>query len=128
MKLLLDTHALLWWWSDDPALPESARAAIQDSGNEIFVSAASAWEVSTKSRLGKLPGYDEAIDQYCALMATNGFHHLSINERHAIRAGGFPQPHRDPFDRMIAAQAQIEDMMVVSRDPALAEFGCRLLW
>ncbi|MGV3478526.1 MAG: type II toxin-antitoxin system VapC family toxin [Sphingobium sp.] len=128
MKLLLDTHAILWWWSDDPALPPSARAVIEDAGNEIFVSAASAWEVATKFRLGKLPGYEEAIGQYDALMVANGFHHLPISEKHAIGAGSFPQPHRDPFDRMIAAQAHIEGMAVVSRDPALAEFGCRLLW
>ncbi|MBB4631912.1 PIN domain-containing protein [Sphingosinicella soli] len=128
MKLLLDTHALLWWWTDDAALPSSARDRIADSANEIVVSVASAWEVATKARLGKLPGLEMAAARFTELLAADGFIALPITMVHAIRAETYDSAHRDPFDRMLAAQAEIEGMPIVSRDPALSAFPCEIVW
>lgn len=128
MRLLLDTHALLWWWTDDPALPADMRARIADSATEIVVSAASAWEVATKARVGKLPGLEQAAARFAELVAADGFSELPITQHHAMRAGGYDVAHRDPFDRMLAAQSEIERMPIVSRDPALAAFPCEIVW
>lgn len=128
MRFLLDTHALLWWWTDDPALPASARERIADPANEIVVSAASAWEVATKVRLGKLPGLESAAARFNELVVADGFIELSITQLHAVRAGGYDAAHRDPFDRMLAAQAEIERMPILSHDPALSAFPCEIVW
>lgn len=128
MRLLLDTHALLWWWTDDPQLGPAARSAIHDASTEVFVSAASAWELSTKQRLGKLAGVPDAVKAFGDLVAADGFVHLPMNHLHALRAGAYPQDHRDPFDRMLAAQADLEQLMLVTRDPAFAAFGTRTFW
>ena len=128
MRLLLDTHALLWWWTDDPQLSQVSRACIADGANEVLVSAASAWEIATKHRLGKLGLADSILQRYPALLAADGFIHLSISAEHALVAGSYPQPHRDPFDRMLAAQAEVERLTLVSCDPALNQFGVELLW
>ena len=128
MRILLDTHALLWWWTDDPQLSATARAAIADEANEAFVSAASAWEVSTKQRLGKLCGVPAAQSAFSELVLADGFVHLPMSHLHALRAGSYPQDHRDPFDRMLAAQADLEHMVLVTRDPAFVAFGTRTLW
>src|SRR5574337_696218 len=106
MKLLLDTHALLWWWLDSPQLPDSARRLIADEANPVFVSAASAWEIATKHRLGKLPGADAMLSRFHELIQADGFQHLPITWSHAVRAGGYELAHRDPFDHMLAAQAE----------------------
>ncbi|WP_300538026.1 type II toxin-antitoxin system VapC family toxin [Sphingosinicella sp.] len=128
MRFLLDTHALLWWWTDDPALPASARERIADPANEIVVSAASAWEVATKVRLGKLPGLESATARFNELVVADGFIELPITQLHAVRAGGYDAARRDPFDRMLAAQAEIERMPILSRDPALSAFPCEIVW
>ena len=128
MRLLLDTHALLWWWTDDPRLSATARAAIADESNEVFVSAASAWEVATKHRLGKLKEVPQAMARFAELVTADGFTPLPIDHRHALRAGSNPQEHRDPFDRMLAAQSEIEDLTLVTCDAALAAFGGKRLW
>ncbi len=128
VRFLLDTHALLWWWTDDPALPASARDRIANPKNEIVVSAASAWEVTTKARLGKLPGLEAAAARFTELVAADGFTELPITQPHALRAGGYPLEHRDPFDRMLAAQSEIEAMPIISRDPALSAFPCKVVW
>jgi PIN domain nuclease of toxin-antitoxin system len=127
MKLLLDTHALLWWWTDDPQLGATARAAIAAPANEVWVSAASAWEIATKQRLGKL-GLPEAVTRFNELIAADGFKLLAISAAHALRAGTHPAEHRDPFDRMLAAQAELEAATLLTRDPALQAFGCPILW
>lgn len=128
MKLLLDTHALLWWWTDDPQLSPTARALIADEGNIVLVSAASAWEIATKHRLGKLPEAGEAIPRFNELVAADGFEHLPINYLHGLKAGAYAVEHRDPFDRVLAAQAELESAQLVTRDPAFAQFGTRVVW
>lgn len=128
MKLLLDTHALLWWWTDDPKLSNIAREAIADEGNQVLVSAASAWEIATKHRLGKLPHAAQALDRFNELVAADGFEHLSINYLHSLKAGAYSNEHRDPFDRMLAAQADLEKASLVTLDPVFTGFQCRVLW
>ena len=125
MKLLLDTHALFWWWLDDLQLSLAARAAISDPANDIWVSAVSAWEIAIKQRLGKLNSVPDAGSRFIEMVAADGFRLLSIQAQHALRAGGHPADHRDPFDRMLAAQAEMERATLVSRDVA---FGVSTLW
>lgn len=127
-RLLLDTHALLWWWTDDARLSTLARAAISDEANTVYVSAASAWEIATKHRLGKLGEVPQAAPRFAELVAADGFQPLAVQQAHALRAGAWPQDHRDPFDRMLAAQTEIEGLTLVTCDAALAAFGCRQLW
>ena len=128
MRLLLDTHALLWWVTDDERLGRAARQAIADPANEVFVSAASAWEIATQLRLGKLEGVPQVSERYAELVAADGFQHLAIDHRHALRAGGYTVEHRDPFDRMLAAQSELEQMPLVTRDPVFTLFGTRTFW
>ena len=123
MRLLLDTHALIWWLEDSEQLSSDARAAIADGGNEIAVSAASAWEMAIKQAAGKLrvpADLDDAI-------TTSGFSSLSITIEHALRAGALEPHHRDPFDRMLAAQALVESLTIVTRDPRFQPYGVRVL-
>ncbi len=128
MRLLLDTHALLWWWNDDEQLTAPARAAMADENNSIFVSAASAWEISTKQRIGKLPAWPMLAGGFDALVAADGFHPLPVAATHAWHAGALAWAHRDPFDRVFAAQAMLERKTLVSRDPVFAEIAVSTLW
>lgn len=128
MRLLLDTHALLWWFTDDPRLSMAARDAIGDEANEILVSAASAWEIATKHRLGKLDQASEAVSRFNELVLADGFSPLPISHDHALRAGSFVVEHRDPFDRMLAAQSEIEGVPLVTLDHAFGLFGTRVYW
>ncbi len=128
MRFLLDTHALLWWLFDDPRLSETVRGIVADAGNEIAVSSASAWEISTKHRLGKLPGATLVAQDISGWVERAGFGELPVTIRHAQRAGGWPQAHRDPFDRMLAAQSELEELPLISRDRELEAFGIRLVW
>ena len=128
MRLLLDTHALLWWWKDDPRLSKRAAAAITDEANTVLVSAASAWEIATKHRIGKLPGVENALSGFNELITADGFSHLAVAHNHAIKAGGFEAEHRDPFDRMLAAQAIIEGAVLVSDDAAMKLFRVKCFW
>jgi PIN domain nuclease of toxin-antitoxin system len=125
--LLLDTHALLWWWTDDPRLSTTVRQALLDEQNTVHVSAASAWEIATKQRLGKL-GLAQAVASFDQLVQADGFLHLPMTWHHAQRAGSYPQPHRDPFDRMLAAQAELERLKLVTADPELTHFPVSRLW
>ncbi len=128
MRILLDTHVLLWWLDGDERLVASARALIQDEANAVFVSAASAWEISTKVRIGKLPGAVAVATDLPAVLARQGFGTLDFTVAHALRAGALPGAHRDPFDRMLAAQSQAEDLPLMSGDAALDAFGVVRLW
>ena len=125
---LFDTHALIWWWNDNPLLPKTVRQALSNPQNAFFVSAASAWEVATKVRLGKWPDAEEAAELFEALCDRNGFELLPVSVIHGLLAGSLPGDHRDPFDRMIAAQAIHDDLTVITRDPALTALGCRAFW
>lgn len=128
MRLLLDTHTLVWWLAGDDRLTEKVRALLSDEAHEILVSAATAWELSTKHRLGKLPGVAAIVDDLATYIDAQGFIALDITLAHAQRAGALAGAHRDPFDRMLAAQAHIEDLILVSADEALDAFGVRRVW
>lgn len=128
MRLLLDTHALLWWSTDDPKLSVRAREAILDERNTIYVSSASAWEIATKQRIGKLNGVPEVTQFFPELVAADGFINLAITYVHSLRAGAYTVPHRDPFDRMLAAQSEIEMCALVTQDPAFEAFLCHTFW
>lgn len=128
MRLLLDTHTLLWWWTDDPRLSVNARDAIADPASKVFVSAASAWELATKHRLGKLGNVGEAVIRFDELVSADGFQHLPIGYQHCLQAGGYGVEHRDPFDRLLAAQTEMEGLTLVSRDPAFKLFGVVARW
>jgi PIN domain nuclease of toxin-antitoxin system len=128
LRLLLDTHALIWWLAGDTALTRVARDAIGDPSNEVFVSAASAWEITTKHRIGKLPQAAMLAADVGGASAKQGFQELAITLRHAQLAGSLRGPHRDPFDRMLIAQALHEQMILVSQENIFARYGAQTLW
>jgi len=128
VRALLDTDALLWWLSDDPALSRRAREAIANTKNTLIVSAASAWEVATKVRLGKLPTAANLASDFAGHLQREGFETLAISTEHAIRAGLLAGSLRDPFDRMLIAQAQAENMPLVSNETLFDDYGIRRLW
>ena len=128
MRVLLDTHALLWWLSDDPALTRPARKIIADTRNTIIVSAASAWEIGTKVRLGKLPTANDLAADFSGHLDRDGFQLLAISAEHGIRAGLLPGPHKDPFDRMLIAQAQAENVPIISVERLFEQYGVRRIW
>ena len=128
MRVLLDTHTLLWWLDGDRRLSRRARTVIADDDNSVLVSAASAWEISTKVRLGKLPGAIEVAAELPAILLQQNFEPLPITIVHAFRAGNLPGPHRDPFDRMLIAQAQDEDVALVSNERLFDAYGVRRVW
>lgn len=119
MRLLLDTHVLLWWLGNDPALSRAARAAIAAVDSEVFVSAASAWEISIKKALGKV----EAPSDLERELEENRFEPLPITIGHAYAAGALPRHHDDPFDRVLVAQGKAEDLVIVTRDPRFGLYG-----
>ena len=128
MRLLLDTHALLWWLAGDDNLTLAARSAIADENNEIFVSAASAWEVSTKHRIGTLPGAGPLVVDFSRVIGSQGFIALPISIDHAQIAGALKSEHRDPFDRMLVAQALTEKIAWVSNESAFDALPVTRVW
>ena len=128
MRLLLDTHTLLWWLGGDGALSAVAREAIGEAGNDIFVSAASGWEIATKHRIGKLPGAAAIVGDLGGALAEQGFMELPIGLRHGQVAGSLAGAHRDPFDRMLIAQAMLENLVLVSNELGFDAFGVVRLW
>ena len=128
MRLLIDTHALLWWLSDDPSLSDVAREALAETANVLLVSAASAWEIATKVRLGRLPGAAELAADFEGFMLREGFTTLDITPEHGIRAGLLPGPHKDPFDRMLISQAQAENVPVITNERTFEAYGVRRVW
>jgi PIN domain nuclease of toxin-antitoxin system len=128
VQLLLDTHTFLWWLSGDTGLSTSARTAIADEANGVFVSAASVWEITTKHRVGKLPGVAAIVSDLTSVIADQGFVGLAISLRHGQVAGTLPGPHRDPFDRMLIAQAMLENLVLVSNEQPFDAYGVGRLW
>jgi PIN domain nuclease of toxin-antitoxin system len=128
VKVLLDTCTVIWATLAPASLSEQAREAISDEGNVVLVSAASAWEIATKVRSGKLPGAEKLERNYLEVMEVAGYTQLAIDTESALRAGRLVAEHRDPFDRMIAAQALALDVLVLSPDAQLDQFGVRRIW
>ena len=122
-RLLLDTHALVWWMSDVSRLSEAARAAIAEPRNDIFVSAITGWEIAVKRAKGRMT----APDHLSAMIEERGFTHLPLTFHHAEQAGNLPMHHRDPFDRLLVAQAQAEGLVLVTRDARIPRYGIRTL-
>jgi PIN domain nuclease of toxin-antitoxin system len=127
MAILLDSHTFVWWVSDDSKLSSAAKRAIEEESG-VFVSAVVAWELSTKVRLGKWRDAEPIVTDFFRLLVHYGFDALPITVQHGHLAGSMRGAHRDPFDRMLAAQAEIEDMPLVSADPAFRAFAIRVLW
>lgn len=125
---LLDTHVLLWWWAQPDHLSPRALGLLKDPHNTVVVSAASAWEIATKHRIGKMPSGGRIINQWEERIGTDGFIELAISSEHALRAGTLPGTHRDPFDRMLAAQSILEEIPVISIDEALSALGAARIW
>ena len=128
MNLLLDSHTFLWWMLDNPRLSRPAFNAIKSADNVAFLSSATAWELATKFRLGKLPEAADFLRDPDATLAEAKLEPLPIVMVHAIAAGKYESAHRDPFDRILAAQSQIEDLTLVTNDPAFAEFPVKTHW
>ncbi|MEL6493176.1 MAG: type II toxin-antitoxin system VapC family toxin [Cyanobacteria bacterium J06621_3] len=118
VSYLIDTHILLWWVFDDPKLKESSRAIIANPAHLIFVSSVSAWEIATKYRLGKLSQAQNLVEHYPQVLSQARFLELPMTSAHALRAGNLPIEHRDPFDRMLMAQAEIESLPMMTYDSA----------
>ncbi len=128
MKVLLDTCTLIWATLAPPALSPEAREIVADESNVILVSAVSAWEIATKVRLGRLPGAEKLERDFIDVMETAGYTMLAIDAGTALRAGRLVAEHRDPFDRVIAAQALSQDIPVLSPDAQLDQFAVRRIW
>jgi PIN domain nuclease of toxin-antitoxin system len=128
MRVLLDTSAFLWWITSDKRLSAVARASISDDQNEIFLSAASGWEIATKYAIGKLPLPDVPTTYVPHHIQVNGFTVLQIGLAHALHVYTLPFRHKDPFDRILVAQCQIESMPIVTADPVIAQYGVSVLW
>lgn len=128
MKVILDTCSLLWWWSKPQRLTPRARDIIRDPGTSVYVSVASAWEISTKCRIGKLPLGERIMSEWEHRMMVDRFQEINITTLHAFRAGTFAGSHRDPFDRMIAAQSMIEQVPVVTPDEQIESLGAGRIW
>ena len=128
MELLLDTHAFIWWVNGSERLQPRARRAIEDDTNVVFVSAASAWEIATKYRLGRLPGVDEIAPDIVGAIADQGFEGLPITVEEAVQAGGLPGTLSDPFDRMLIAQALSRNLVLISNETTFDRYGVRRMW
>lgn len=128
MRVLLDTCTVIWATMAPSALSQAAREIISEPQNEVIVSAASAWEIATKARLGKLPEAEKLESSFIDVMRIAGYTLLSLDVETALRAGRMVAPHRNPFDRLIAAQALGLDIPVISPDAPLDQFGVRRVW
>ena len=127
-RFLLDTHALPWWILDDSKLSQSGHSAIRDPENLILVSAASAWEIATKFRQGKLHSVDNLVADFSENLRQLGLIELSVTVEEAVRSGLLPEHHKDPFDRMLAAQCQIENLPIISNDKIFDLYGVNRVW
>lgn len=128
MRVLLDTHAFLWWIGDDPRLSERAREVLSDGDNDLVFSAASGWEIAIKARLGRLhvPG---DLNTYLFRQLTENYTSvLPVHLSHALRVHALPEHHRDPFDRLLVAQAIVEEIPLLSADPRIARYPVEVVW
>ena len=128
MSLLLDTHTLFWWVTDNSNLSEKASLAIADSSQQCFISAATVYEMTNKVRLGKFEAASEVVERLDEILADNNFFPLPVSLQHAAVAGKLVSHHRDPFDRMLAAQAIVNGLRLVSADPAMKLLGIDVVW
>jgi PIN domain nuclease of toxin-antitoxin system len=128
MGALLDTHALIWWVTGDERISPQLRQLLGDADTDVYVSAATAWEIATKARIGKLDVPRGLLRDFVEAIDLLGFHPLPITLRHGHDAGQLPGAHRDPFDRMLAAQARAESLSLVSLDPAFEALGVTTVW
>ncbi len=128
MSVLLDTHTLLWWLTANRKLSERAKAAVEDPAVTRYVSAASAFEITNKFRIGKLDIARPVVENFESVLAEGHFHKLDITTSHAFLAGQMAGVHKDPFDRMLAAQCRLENLSLVTIDPAFSEFGINIIW
>jgi PIN domain nuclease of toxin-antitoxin system len=128
VRILLDTHAFMWWVLDDPRLSDTGRELIGDRANEVLLSAASAYEIAVKAARGRLT-LPEPADSYVAgRMAGEGFAPLPVQVAHAVRAGTLPPIHRDPWDRLLVAQSQLDDVPILSADPVIGRYDVEVIW
>jgi PIN domain nuclease of toxin-antitoxin system len=128
LRYLLDTHTLIWWMTEDSHLPISARRMISHRDNTSVVSAASAWEIATKVRLGRLPAAADLVQNFVADLEVHRIEVLPVTAEDGIRAGLLPGPHKDPFDRMLISQALGENIPIISNDRALDGYGVERIW
>jgi len=127
VNLLLDTHAILWWFGSDRRLSSAATDALSENSNIVYVSAAVAWELSIKTNLGKLSAA-AILSDFSGLLFQRGLRRLGISTDHAIRAGQLPLHHKDPFDRMLAAQSQALNFPIISADRIFDRYGVQRIW
>ena len=128
MKVLLDTHAFLWALIEPDKLSSRTRGLLEDDTTEVMVSAASAWEIATKFRLGKLPGAKRVVAGYEEALRGLRATQLAMTNDHALKAGSWKVTHRDPFDCLLAAQSELEKLALISCDPAMKQFGIEVIW
>lgn len=128
MKILLDTHTFLWWITDDQRLPDHAREIISNGDNELFLSAASGWEITIKAKIGRLNLPDEPQRFIPEQMKLNFIQSLPIQMSHALHVSTLPDYHRDPFDRLLIAQSQLEGIPILSSDPQIANYQVEVIW
>jgi PIN domain nuclease of toxin-antitoxin system len=128
MRALLDTHAFLWWILDPARLSPRARDVISDGANELLLSAASGWEIAIKAQLGKIELPDDPLKFTLEQLALNAFTELPVRLVHALQVATLPPLHRDPFDRLLIAQSQVEQLPIVSADPLVARYAVQVIW
>ena len=128
MRALLDAHAFIWWVLDMPNLSDPCRSVLADGENEILLSVASSYEIAYKAAQGKLTLPDAPEAYIRSRLAANGFASLPVELSHALRAGTLPRIHRDPFDRLLVAQAQIEGLPILTADPAISRYDVETIW
>ena len=128
MKVLLDTHTFLWWIANDSQLSERARTVIEDADHQLFLSAASGWEIAIKTRIGKLKLADDLQGFVSEQLRINAIQVLPIQMAHALQMATLPDHHRDPFDRMLVAQSQLEQLPILTIDPQIAKYSVTVIW
>jgi len=128
MKVLLDTHTFLWWITDDPKLSLRVRGIINDGENEIFISAITGWEIAIKAQIGRLKLPDQPQHFILEQLKINGMKSLPIEMRHALHISTLPIHHQDPFDRILIAQAQMEELSILSADPQFGKYDVTIIW